>query len=228
MSSEGVGVFAKQLEAALDRASRELADEIFEYLGAFAHDHAAPAAEKESGRSDDKDESGEDLDDSCFDLIEYMQRSRAESLRGGAAEKAGQGAPGEKLPPAKTRGSCGPAPETSESREIPSGAIGFSPGDLRIKPGVGVVGIRPEMLLAVEVMKDACRAQGVPCVITAANVAAHTKTPSAWRGTDIEFWIRHLRDPRRAFEHAKRALGEDFDVVLESDHIHVEFQPKAP
>ena len=28
-------------------------------------------------------------------------------------------------------------------------------------------------------------------------------------------------------EGLSEALGEEFDVVLESDHIHIEFQPKT-
>ena len=39
------------------------------------------------------------------------------------------------------------------------------------------------------------------------------------------------RPPVKAAEivaDAKARLGDDFDVILEGDHIHAEFQPKAP
>jgi len=38
--------------------------------------------------------------------------------------------------------------------------------------------------------------------------------------------IRRPRKPDAVIKELKRALGEDFDVILENNHIHIEYDPK--
>jgi len=59
---------------------------------------------------------------------------------------------------------------------------------------------------------------------------------STWEGThstgSFHYWLRALdfRKPPMNLEDCvnqlKSELGKDFDVVLESDHIHIEYDPK--
>ncbi len=37
-----------------------------------------------------------------------------------------------------------------------------------------------------------------------------------------------LADVQKLIARIKACLGEDFDVVLETDHLHLEYQPKQP
>jgi hypothetical protein len=67
-----------------------------------------------------------------------------------------------------------------------------------LKPGVRVTGLRPEILLAVIAAERVYEEAGHDLTITVQKVIARIKT----------------------------CLADDFDVLLEVDHIHIEFQPK--
>ena len=46
---------------------------------------------------------------------------------------------------------------------------------------------------------------------------------------DVRIWaLKEDADKTQAITELKAALGPDYDVVLEADHIHVEFDPKEP
>ena len=97
---------------------------------------------------------------------------------------------------------------------------------LKLKPGVAVAGIRPEMMLAVIAAERAF--SSADCIITSALDGRHSLTSLHYAGQAIDLRTRHVSKATAETVVAvlKEALTIDYDVILESTHIHVEFQPK--
>ena len=95
---------------------------------------------------------------------------------------------------------------------------------LNIKPGVRVSGMAPEILIAVIVANDIYTKAGVPCVITSCTDGSHKTNSLHYCGMAVDLRTRDLPVASLPviLEDLKFALGPDYDVVLESDHIHIE------
>jgi hypothetical protein len=105
-----------------------------------------------------------------------------------------------------------------------------------LKQGVRLHGLAPQMVLAAMVVSSHLPA-GVPLFITSANDGTHpahsVRHPRSlhYEGRAFDFRLPSrttgLASDNLALCAALRdALGADFDVVLESDHVHVEWDPK--
>ena len=68
----------------------------------------------------------------------------------------------------------------------------------------------------------------VPCVVTSGTDGQHGKYSKHYVGQALDFRTRDIKLELRPtlVKMVKEALGQDFDVVLESDHLHVEYDPK--
>jgi NO-binding membrane sensor protein with MHYT domain len=98
-----------------------------------------------------------------------------------------------------------------------------------LKPGVRVLGLRPEMVLALAVMDTIYTTHNQAMVVTSVIEGVHSRASLHYTGMAAD--LRRPADAmilQRIIDDAKVALGDDYDVVLEVDHVHVEFQPKAP
>ena len=106
-----------------------------------------------------------------------------------------------------------------------------------LKSGVRVGGIRPEMAVALVVIASVYDARAIPLVITSGLDGEHNATSARHpRSLHYEGLAWDLRLPSRSTSKAQddadvkaalaSALGPEFDVVLEGDHLHVEFDPK--
>lgn len=104
----------------------------------------------------------------------------------------------------------------------------------QIKHGASVRGLRPEALLAFFVATAVYAEYGRPCVLTEGSGGKHGRASLHYIGVAIDI---RIRDPEGAWSLAdwqlqeivdklRSRLGPEYDVVLENDHIHVEFQPK--
>lgn len=97
---------------------------------------------------------------------------------------------------------------------------------IQLKAGVRTAGIRPEIVLALHVAEGIWQAQGRELVVTSLTDGRHSRTSLHYAGAAVDLRIWDL-DAERARRELAEALGEDYDVVLEKDHIHCEFQPKS-
>lgn len=100
-----------------------------------------------------------------------------------------------------------------------------------IKPGVDVRGLTPQMVLAYLIAGDVYREKvGLPCVITSGSDGKHGPNSLHYCGKALDFRTNSLRPEQvhPVYMALKQALGAQYDVVLESDHIHCEFDPKDP
>lgn len=105
---------------------------------------------------------------------------------------------------------------------------------LKIKPGVRVNGLRNEVLLAINIAWGVMAAGGYETVITSVTDGGHSNASLHYAGQAFDLRSREI--PKDRQEAMRQALAEalawtpqdpgDFDVVLEGDHFHIEYQPK--
>jgi len=102
-----------------------------------------------------------------------------------------------------------------------------------IKSGINkasISGIRPEMVLAFIIIQRVLNTKyNVEAVIVSCVDSKHGRGSLHFLGLALDIRTRDM-DPNMlgpATLDIKEALGDDYDVVLESNHWHVEFQPKT-
>ena len=99
-----------------------------------------------------------------------------------------------------------------------------------IKPGVSLKKLTPQMAVAYTIASFIYQEKaGVPCVITAGSDGTHGPHSLHYEGNALDLRTKHLRpDQIHPIQVALvMALSDEFDVVLEDDHIHIEYQPKG-
>ena len=100
---------------------------------------------------------------------------------------------------------------------------------LYLKQGVSLANLQPQMVLGLIAIhaiweKFTC----VSLVITSGSDGAHKSNSLHYvgRAVDLRTHDLHPQELPSLVSRIKNALGDQFDVVLEDDHIHVEFDPK--
>jgi len=99
---------------------------------------------------------------------------------------------------------------------------------MRLKPGVRILGVKTEILIAIIVTERAFRPNEL--VITSITEGSHVRGSEHYTGNAFDCRIRDMSEVR-AKEIAHQIgsnLGADFDVIMETDHMHIEFDPKTP
>ena len=112
---------------------------------------------------------------------------------------------------------------------------------MKLKPGVKLANVAPELVLALTVCDGVYVAQtGREMTVTSLGDGAHSTSSKHYPRNNPDGKVRaadlRIKDIERAFwvilaGRIRTALGVEFDVVLEThslgnEHIHVEFDPK--
>jgi len=99
---------------------------------------------------------------------------------------------------------------------------------LKLKRSVNPSQIKPELNLAIQVALSIWSRQGEPVLtITSVTDSQHGNTSLHYVGYAIDIRIRELHSkPEDLADALRDSLVSDYDVILESNHIHVEYQPK--
>lgn len=99
---------------------------------------------------------------------------------------------------------------------------------LKIKPGVKVTGVTSPMLIAIMVADSYCKDINVDCVLTSGIDGRHSIKSKHYSGNALDFRTRDMNGTQQTmFADAMTvALGTDYDVVLEHNHLHVEYEPR--
>ncbi len=87
------------------------------------------------------------------------------------------------------------------------------------------------MSLMVSVVVEVFREVGAEAVVTSADDGRHSTRSLHWMHSALDWRTRDLRDDVERMlvrDRIQDRLGVDFDIVLESDHLHTEWQPKGP
>ncbi len=69
---------------------------------------------------------------------------------------------------------------------------------------------------------------GPKAIVTSDCGGKHMEGSKHYQGYALDFRTRHIPKRKRPAlaEAVRRALGEDYTVLLESDHLHAEYDPK--
>lgn len=99
---------------------------------------------------------------------------------------------------------------------------------LQIKKGVSVAGMRPEMFLAILIAHAIYLSLGYTLTLTAVTDGKHSSGSLHYVGLAIDIRIRNVPAELLSgiITKLKAALGSEYDIILHSTHIHIEFQPK--
>lgn len=105
---------------------------------------------------------------------------------------------------------------------------------MKLKSGVRLTDLSPQMVLAASVIEAVFHSFGVECVITSANDSKHSEHSLHYKGRALDFRTKYeaLNGREEELRDAvKNSLGPDFDVVIESvgsdnEHLHCEYDPK--
>lgn len=97
-----------------------------------------------------------------------------------------------------------------------------------IKDGVSLVKLAQVMLDACLTMQEVFTKHNVDFVITAGDDGNHMTGSLHYRGYAVDLRSRHLGLVQQALilSDIKLQLGNDFDCILEGDHVHVEYDPQ--
>ena len=95
-----------------------------------------------------------------------------------------------------------------------------------IKPGVKLLPATA-WAVAIPIIFEVFRDFEAAPVITSGVEGKHMPGSLHYVGKAFDFRIRHVQPDCRIELTAalQAALGDEFDVILEEDHIHIEFQP---
>lgn len=96
---------------------------------------------------------------------------------------------------------------------------------LSFKPSTRLRGVAPELVLAVVACERVYAKHGYELVVTSVTDGDHKPGSLHHIGCAVDLRLPPT-DPPAMVAALRNALGIEFDVVLEKDHIHVEYDPK--
>ena len=101
---------------------------------------------------------------------------------------------------------------------------------MRLKSGVNPIGLKPEMILGCLIVDAVYAKAGYECVATSINDSDHAATSRHYQGMAVDFRINHLPSgyALQISNSIQDALGIQYYVLLESNHIHVSYKPRKP
>lgn len=97
-----------------------------------------------------------------------------------------------------------------------------------IAKGASIRGMRAEALAGWDICSAVYEQFNYLCWLTSGTEGEHSPGSLHYLGLAFDLRIKHMdaMDPVRIAEMCAKRLGDEFDVALEGNHIHVEFQPK--
>lgn len=118
---------------------------------------------------------------------------------------------------------------SSTVRETVADTAGTILDMIRLKPGVDVSGLQPEAWRIVSEAGALWRERGDELTVTSARDGTHSAQSLHLQGLAVDVRTRDLAKMEildRAHELLGR-LGGGYDVIIEADHLHVEYDNKA-
>ena len=100
---------------------------------------------------------------------------------------------------------------------------------MKIKEVVKLTGIGVQTLLAIIIAQETVRMfnEHYRITITSVSDSIHSRGSLHYIGNAVDIRIKDMKiNIEQYIEALKKALGKNYDVVKEIDHIHIEYQPK--
>lgn len=93
---------------------------------------------------------------------------------------------------------------------------------------VSLQGIQPEMVAAFPIIDATYMRLGYEAILTSGTEGEHGTGSLHPKGLATDWRTRHMRQDLKPqlVKWLKQNLGREYDVILEKDHLHVEFDPK--
>lgn len=101
---------------------------------------------------------------------------------------------------------------------------------MRMKSGISVQGLKPEMLIALMVAEETYTFHGYSMVLTSGTEGKHSKASRHYIGMAIDLRTRYFGSPaekRLILKDLREALGSEFVVVSHKTHFHIQFNGTA-
>ena len=99
---------------------------------------------------------------------------------------------------------------------------------MKLKKGVKVLGIQPEMVLAIQVCESIYRKYNIEMVITSITDSKHSTFSRHYQGFAFDLRTRNIpSEPtqKKIYNEIKSSLTKDFNVLDEGNHFHIGFKP---
>lgn len=99
---------------------------------------------------------------------------------------------------------------------------------MQLKTGVKLVGIKPELVLGLLIADSVYRRYDTDMVITSVVDGVHKRKSLHYSGyaADLRIWGFSDKMLQEVANELKKALNGDYDVIIESNHLHLEYDPK--
>jgi len=97
---------------------------------------------------------------------------------------------------------------------------------MTFKNGVKINGVKPEVSLALIVANDVFKSHGYDMIVTSITDGKHSPTSLHYVGFAFDLRNRHIETLKETVliqKDLREALTDEFDVILEKDHFHIEF-----
>ena len=100
--------------------------------------------------------------------------------------------------------------------------------NISLKPGVRPSVLQPQANLMILIVAGVFAKYGYETVVTSLADGRHSRGSKHYVGFAGDFRTRHCTAAHQELIRAESAdrLGDDYDVVLEADHLHVEYDPE--
>jgi len=100
---------------------------------------------------------------------------------------------------------------------------------ISLKQGVKMNLLQPQIVLGLLIISSIYKDYGYDLVLTSLSDGVHSPSSLHRLGSAVDLRTRCVgsADIVSLVSAIRRALGSDFDVILEADHLHVEYQPKS-
>jgi hypothetical protein len=101
-----------------------------------------------------------------------------------------------------------------------------------VKTGEGaavVKGMRAPLIRVLPIISSVFEIHNYYCMLTEGTGGKHMKGSLHYKGLAGDFRTRHIVNENEIddiVEMLKEALGNDYDVIKEKTHIHIEYDPK--
>lgn len=99
---------------------------------------------------------------------------------------------------------------------------------VNIKDGVVFKSLTSPIIRAISVIMGEWTSEGEVATVTSASDGKHKRGSLHYKDSAIDIRVRGISSEKivKLVKRISLILGPDYDVVLEPDHIHVEWDPK--
>lgn len=99
---------------------------------------------------------------------------------------------------------------------------------MKFKPGVqSYIAVSEKIWTIVPILETICKEFEVELVVTSLCDGYHSRRSKHYKGNAMDIRTRDLfeLDKDKFRQKIQNALSDDYDVVLESTHLHIEYDP---